>query len=481
LTSAPVSSSARVVRGFLVLAAARVGTQVIGFVAIAIAARRIGPANLGAFQFALSVALYFAIPTNVGLTLVGIREVAREPHRAREVAGEVLTLQALVAAIAFGGLLALTPVLATDSRAEAIMPIAGLTFVVGAFSLEWMLQSAQRLGRLGLARVAGQAVYGALVPVLVVAGLEGAKRLAWLTVLGFVVTAVLCNVWAWRAQGPPKLTLDLRRLGRRLAKSAPIGLAFVMIQVYYSVDSIMLGYLRGTADVGQYAVAYKIPLAVTAISGLWVQALYPHAAALFDRDRDELRRQVGRFATLTIVVALPLGVGATIVGHGLMPALFGRAYRDAGTPFVILMWASVVIAVCVNFANVLLATGDDRPYAIGVTLGAILNVGLNFALIPALGTTGAAINTVAAEALVIAYMVVRFTRTLGPVTIDWAHVARGVAAAGAMAVLLVALPSSLGAVALTAIGAASYGAFAFAFGAVRREDLRALRSARRGA
>jgi O-antigen/teichoic acid export membrane protein len=474
VSATPVSSPGRVVRGFLVLAAARIGTQAIGFVAIAIAARRLGPANLGAFQFAMSVALYFAIPTNVGLTLVGIREVAREPHRAREIAGEVLTLQALVAAGAFGTLLALTPVIAADSRSEALLPIAGLTFVAGAFSLEWLLQGVQRLGRLGLARLAGQAVYGALVPVLVVSGLEGARVLAWLTVLGVLVTAILCSVWAWRNQGAPKPTLNLRRLVRRFVVSAPIGIAFVMIQLYYSVDSIMLGYLRGTADVGQYAVAYKIPLALMALSGLWVQALYPHAAALFDRDRDELRRQVGRFATLAIMVALPLGAGATIVGDDLMPALFGGAFRAAGTPFVLLMWATALMVVSVNFGNVLLATGDDRPYAIGVTLGAILNVALNFALIPRLGPTGAAIDTIAAEALVIAYMLVRFTRVLGPVSIDGGQIARGAAAAAAMVALLAALPSSLGAVALTAIGAVSYGAFALAFGAVRPEDLRAL-------
>jgi hypothetical protein len=74
-------------------------------------------------------------------------------------------------------------------------------------------------------------------------------------------------------------------------------------------------------------------------------------------------------------------------------------------------------------------------------------------------------------------MLVRFTRVLGPVSIGGAQLARGAAAAAMMVALLVALPSSLGAVARTAIGAASYGAFALAFGAVRRDDLRALVSA----
>jgi O-antigen/teichoic acid export membrane protein len=473
LNAAP-TTSARVVRGFLLLAASRIVTQAIGFVAIAIAARRLGPSNLGAFQFAISIALYFAIPTNVGLTLTGIRDIARDPQRAREIAGEVLSLQAVVATVAFGALFALSPVIATDSRSEALLPIAGLTFVVNAVSLDWVLQGVQRLGRLALARLAGQVVYGALVPIVLVEGFEGSKQLAWLTVLGYAVTAAICTAWVWRVRGAPRLTFDRRRLRRRFFASATIGIAFVMIQLYTSLDSIMLGYLSGTGDVGQYAVAYKIPLALTVLGGLWVQALYPHAATLFDSDPIELRRQIGRFATLAIAVAIPMGAAATVVGDDLMPALFGAPYRDAGTPFILLMWATALMMVSVNFGNVLLASGDDRPYAIGVTLGAILNVALNFVLIPKLGTTGAAIDTIAAEALVIAYMFRRFTRVIGRVALDLALIARSAAATALMVGLLVALPSSLGAVALTSIAVATYGALAFALGVVRREDVRRL-------
>jgi O-antigen/teichoic acid export membrane protein len=472
VSAAAETSSARVVRGFLLLAGSRVATQAIGFAVLTIAARRLGPENLGAYQFALSIAVYFAIPVNVGATLTGVREIARDPTCAQDVVGEVLTLQAILAVVAFGALVALTPVIAVSSGSEAILPIAGLTIVVGALSVEWVLQGLQQLGRLALARAGGQVVYGVLVPVLLVGGIAGSKRLAVITVLGLTITGVACNILAWRAIGAPRLTLDARRLTRRFVTSVPIGIAFVMIQVYYSIDSIMLGYLRGTADVGQYAVAYKIPLALAALTGIWIQALYPHAAALFDRDRAELRRQVGRFASLATVVALALGAGATIAGPDLMPALFGGAYEDAGAPFVLLMWGTAVVLVSVNFANVLLATGDDRRYAIGVTLAAALNVGLNFALIPSFGTTAAAIDTIAAELLVIVYMFVRFRRVIGPVQLDTGLIARGAAAALAMAAGMLALSSVLGAAAQTAAGAAMWVVLAFALRLVTREDLR---------
>jgi O-antigen/teichoic acid export membrane protein len=240
---------------------------------------------------------------------------------------------------------------------------------------------------------------------------------------------------------------------RRLMFSVPIGISFAIIQIYYSIDSVMLGYLRGTDDVGQYAVAYKAPLALIGIGTTYVAALYPHAAAMFERDRERLRRQVMRLSSVCAAIALPLGIGASVAGAGLMPVLFGSKYEPAGTPFVLLVWAVAVILVSMNFGNVLLACGDERRYAIGVSCGAVANLGLNFALIPAFGTTGAAIDTIAAEVVVLAYMVVRFRRVLGPIELEWGRISRSALASGLMAGCLFLIPDSIGAVARCAIGA----------------------------
>jgi O-antigen/teichoic acid export membrane protein len=161
-----------------------------------------------------------------------------------------------------------------------------------------------------------------------------------------------------------------------------------------------------------------------------------------------------------------------------MPVLFGARFRAAGTPFVLLICVVAIVIVSMNFGNVLLATGDERRYAVGVTTGAVVNVLLNLVLIPAYGTTGAAVATIAAESAVMVYMLVRFTRVLGPVRLEWGRIGRSAVASGIMAAVLLAIGDSVGALARCGGGAGVFVALALALRVVTREELSELRRRR---
>ncbi len=462
-------------RGFAVLASGTVASQAVSFAVLAVVTRRIGPSSLGDYQFALSLAQYFAIPVNFGVTVLAIRDVVREPERAREITGEVVTLLFGVSLVCYAALVVLAPVLATTDGVEALLPITGLTFVIGALTLDWMLQAERRLGLLGGLRL-GAAVAGGIVAVATVAsGPDGATAYAWSYVAALAVLAVGAGVGTVRSPGWPRRIARLRMLSRRLVRSLPFGASLVLIQVYYSLDSIMLGYLGTSADVGQYAVAYRIPLAIAGLAGVWVQALYPHAAGLAVEAPERLGTQVSRVASLSILLAVPLAIGGVLVADELMPAAFGSDFAAASTPFALLICSSALIIVSVNFGNVLLACGDERFYAAGVGAGAALNVGLNFALIPSLGTTGAGIATVAAEALVFVVMAVRFGRRVAPVRLEWGRLARGLVAAALLALTLLLLRDENVWIAIAA-GVAVWAAAALAVRAVRPSEIGRLRA-----
>ena len=471
----------RVVAGFAVLSFASIVLQVLGFVALAIASRKLGPENLGAYNFAYGVALYFTLPTDFGITVLGIRDMARHPERARQIMGEVMALQVVIAVISFAVMVASAPLIAADETSRKLLPIMGVFVLCNAtLSFHWALRAMQRMKAVAVVEIAGQLVYFGLVATLLVGGVSGAMRFAWFHVAGAAVMGLASMWWAWSAAGTPELVLSPRRIARRFWASAPIGISFAMIQIYFSLDSLMLGWMRGTEDVGHYGVAYKLPLALMTYSSLWVAALYPHASGLFVRDRERLRTQVETFANLAVVVALPLGVGASFAADGLMEKLFGSEFGPATTPFILLTWATAIIFLSVNFGNVLLAAGDEKRYAIGVSVGALVNLLLNLIVIPRWGATGASAATVAAELTVILYMVVRFRKVMGPVRPDLQRIWRCVAACAVMAGVLIALPESIDPLVRIAAGALVYAVTALAIGAVRRDELRLL-VPRRGA
>jgi O-antigen/teichoic acid export membrane protein len=88
-----------------------------------------------------------------------------------------------------------------------------------------------------------------------------------------------------------------------------------------------------------------------------------------------------------------------------------------------------------------LAARDDRAFLLSVTVGAVLNLVLNVALIPPLGVTGSALATLLAESIVIAMVSLRFWNTIGRIELEWHRLIRAAFALGGTVALLLLLRS----------------------------------------
>jgi O-antigen/teichoic acid export membrane protein len=466
-------SSKRVVRSFAVLASSNLLMQIISFVALAIVARRVGPEVFGAYAFTLAVVTFVQLPITSGITNLGVRDVAKNPARVREIAGEIFALQLLLALALYVVIVVAGPLIAPTEEAGDLMPIVGLMLFTGT-SFEWTLQGLQDMRPVAVARLVGHAAFGLAVPFFVVSGYEGIERYAWLFVGGLVLKQVLTVVFLVRAVGWPRFRVRAGQLRGRLRASLAMGFAVIMVQIYYQIDLVMLGYLSTAEAVGEYGVAYRIPTAILAVGTMWGAAMFPHSAALADVDRDKLRRDVGQFAALMTLIALPLAACAPFVAEGLMTAMFGDAFADAGTPFALLMVAVGLSLIAGNFVSAVLGMGGDKKFALGVTLAAMLNVGLNLFFIPWWGTTGAALATIAAEILVLTYLTIITRRLLGGIEMAWGRVLRVAGATVPAVASLALLHDVLPALALVAVGGTVYVVSALALKAIRVSELNVL-------
>jgi O-antigen/teichoic acid export membrane protein len=463
----------RTLTGFVAMSAATLFAQAIGFFMLAVIARRLGDEQLGSYSFAMNLMGYFAIPANFGITALATRDLARDPSRVKPLLGEIMALQGALTLVPYVLLVALAPVIAVDDRSREIIPIVGLTFAIEAASLAFVLFGFQRFAIMAAARVAGAVTFAVLTFLFVQSG--DTVELAWIHLAGVGATCVISAIAVLRIAGRPRLEVGPRDLARRFRMGVPLGVAAVMISIYYTLDAILLGYLKGAAEVGQYAVAYRIPLAILALAALWGSVLFPHFAALAERSRGEVREQIGYFSSLALVASMPLLAGSLVVGEQMIPGLFGETFTPAGEPFVVLMFAAALVPFSINWGTASVALGDERHQAWAVTGGAVVNVILNFVLIPPYGMTGAAVATVAAEIVVFAYLIERIRRLVGHPTLDLGRIARGAAATAVMVLVLVlAVPEAWTAGAKIAVGAAVFLAVAAPLRVVRPSEVRAL-------
>jgi len=427
-----------VMRGFAGLVGANVLGQVLGFMALTIAARRIGASGLGNYNFCVALASYFGLLTNAGVSYVAMREVSASRERLPSILSECLTLQGAGAAAGYVLLVVTAGWLAPNSQAEGLVPIVGLTFVVSALTLDWLLLGLGSRWPVASARVIGQVAYAALVPIVVTsAGDTGA--FAWLNLLGLVITCVILVAIVRRNRLLRLATPLVGALRKRLWESSALGYSLVMIQLYNRADVLVLGWLSTAREVGLYAVANRLPYSIVTFANVWIQAVMPHSAKTLREDPDQFRLDLSRTLTAVSVLALAVAVGGVILRGQLMPALFGSDFAAAGTPFAILCVAMAFVPVEAVLSNALIAAARDRQYAGIVTGTAVLNVTLNVLLIPSMAASGSALATLASEVALVVATLAAGRSLVGLPSLDLGRLARGAIAVCAMCAIMLAL------------------------------------------
>jgi O-antigen/teichoic acid export membrane protein len=173
-------------------------------------------------------------------------------------------------------------------------------------------------------------------------------------------------------------------------------------------DIIMVGALMSPTEAGKYAVASLLAGLVTFLIGTANQVIAPTISQLFSQNRIEnLQRMVSMSALVINALTLPLVIVLLVFGRDLLQ-LFGVEFADQYNVLTVLMIGQIVIVLWGSVGYLLTMTEYQVMASWIVGGSSILNIVLNFILIPQFGLIGAAVATsvtVSARSMVLGYFV----------------------------------------------------------------------------
>ncbi len=189
-----------------------------------------------------------------------------------------------------------------------------------------------------------------------------------------------------------------------LKTSLPFGLAAIFQLIYFQSSIVLVKYIAGDEAAGHYNVAFTVMVAVLLFpSILYQKFLLPkiHRWANYDRD---LFYKVYRQGN---IVMLLLGGGAMFLVWLLspiaIPLLFGDEYKEAVALLMILAFSAPIMFVA-NSIGATLVTQENMWIKVKLMGSvAIVNVVLNFMVIPFYGALGAAVTTVISNLVLLVF------------------------------------------------------------------------------
>jgi O-antigen/teichoic acid export membrane protein len=398
---------ASLIKGVAGTAGAKMVHGALGLATAIVLAKLLGPSGYGTYAFAMALVGFLAIPSELGVPGLAVREIAvtnarRDwPHmrgfiiRSHQLIGLMsLSLAGLggIALWIWGGEL--------DPAKRACMWL-GLVLVplVSLGALRGSMLRGLRKVLLGQIPelIIRPSVLLLLILVLSLAGFGLNSPVTVMTVqIVSVAAAFACGLLFFHRNRPAELNTAVAqfRTATWLQSSIPFGLSAAMQLINGRTDILVLGLFRDDAEIGIYRVAVQIATvivfgqqAVNAIQG-------PHVAHLYAAgDMIKLQKMITRSSRMTLMFSVPVVALICAFGGTIIRLLFGAEYAAAYWPLVILSAGQLVNASMGAVANVLNMTGHERDTTRIILIGAVLNVGLNFALTPALGMAGAAAAT----------------------------------------------------------------------------------------
>ena len=385
------------VRGGALRIGAFVAGSLISVIGISLLLRHLGPGGTEHYVVALSLTAIVAAISDLGLTAVGVRELAIRPHEERwSLARDLLGLRITLTLV--GGVAVTVFALLAYSTALGLgvaLASVGLLLQVTQDNVALPLLLDLRLGRIAVLEFLRPVLVTVFTAALVLAG-AGFVAFLGMTI---PVSAIVLGVAYAFVRGVRSLapTFSLRRWRKFTRAMLPYSVAVAASALYFRVSILLVAALSNETQGGYFAASFRIIEVLTAVPTLLVSSAFPIFARAAQGDHDRLGYAVGRVFEVSLIVgawtAVSIAVGAPLA----LAVIGGPKFSGADSVLAIQGVALGAVFVSLVWANALLSLGLFRQILLLNVAALLLNTALVTALVPADGARGAAIATAIAE------------------------------------------------------------------------------------
>ena len=356
-------------------------------------ARYLGPSNYGVIGYTASYVAFFSVICQLGFTSIAVKELLENKETEGEVLGTSIFLRVCTSIVSSIAITFLIYVMDHGDRVTVwVAFLQSLSLMFQSFDMfHYWYQSRMETQ----VSVKIQTLAYLIMSAYKIAILALGKSVEWFAFSTAFEAAVVAAFlyMAYRKSGTQRLTVSLAYGKKMFKESYHFILSGLMVTIYSEMDKIMLRQMLSTEAVGLYTAANKI-------SSLWsfvLMALINSAEPLIIASRSKdinlyIKRNKQLYAAV-IWIGAAAGLVVTVLGKWIMLILYGEAYLAATSSLQISAWYTLfamlgtargVWVVCEN-------KGKYVKYYLGA--GAVVNIILNYLLIPDFGPAGAAAAT----------------------------------------------------------------------------------------
>lgn len=362
-----------------------------------LSARYLGPSGYGLVSYAASVVAFVIPLMRLGLHAVLVEEITCDPNSEGKILGTALGMSITSALCCIAGVVIFVYFANAGDQITLL--------VCGIYSVSLLFQAAEMVTYWFQAKLLSKYPSLVMLTAYAVASmykiwlLVSGKSVTWFagtTVLEhFFVAVLLLLIYIWKRQLPWEFSRELAR--RMLSKSKYYILSGMMVTIFQQTDRLMLKLMLGNTATGYYSAAVTCVGICGFVYAAVIDSARPEILRKHQVSKEDSEKGLSYLYCIISYLSLGQSIIMTVFARPIVYVLYGADYLPAAEALRVCVWY-ITFSYFGSIRNIwILCEGKHRYIWIIDVTGAVINVALNYLLIPLWGICGAAIASVATQ------------------------------------------------------------------------------------
>lgn len=378
-------------------------TVLIPFFSFQYASRVLGTVNIGKINFSSSIANYIILFAALGISSFAIRECAKKINNKEDfnrIISDIFSLNVISTVIAYFVLFLLIVFSKKINNYATILVIQCIPIVFTLIGTDWINIIMEDYKFITIRTLFFQ-LLTFLVTIIIVKSKNDYVLFVIIQCLGKALPDLINFAYIRKKYLHIKFQIS-KRLLPMIKPVIIIFLNTLVISIYVSFDTTMIGLMIDDLNVGYYSVSVKIYTVLKTVFSAIVSVTVPRMSKYLAMDNiDYAKKLVSQLINHFTNLVIPVVIFLIVVSHELIIILFGMSYYNSIIPLQIL-YVGVIFSVyaCLITNTIFLPLRLEKYSLISTTISAITNFILNLFFISYYGIIGAAITTAISEIIV---------------------------------------------------------------------------------
>lgn len=359
--------------------------------------RVLGAENIGICNWVDSIIQYFVMFSMMGISTLGIREIASHKDNQTDlntVFTNLLTLNAITTVLAS---LILTFCIfgVPEFREYKSLFYIGLSkLITNLFLIEWFYKGIEDFKYIALRSIAIKIIYGISIFIFITES-DDYEIYFLLTVLSVVITAFI-NIF----HSLKFVKIVRTRFNVKYIKPFIVLGCYILLNAMYSTFNVgYLGVVHSKTQVGYYTTATKIFLIILSFYSTWTSVLMPRISALLNnKDIDMIKQLIEKSFNILYIFIFPL----VVIGYLLSPEIL---YIIGGEEFIpaipLLKISFLMLPICgieqILVIQLMMPFKADKQILINSIISAVVGLSLGIFLIKNYASMGSVLTWIIVE------------------------------------------------------------------------------------